>query len=464
MANFKGFKQVSLDAYNNTPLEEKKNYLWLVRDLSGETVLSSAIYFGSRKYAEVNDDAASNEKVNDIINTLGSAVDENGEWVGFLPLDEHEILGDSGLTSISDALEALEAAILANRAALNEKVSLVDFDDKVAELEEKIDRISEDAITAITEEIEAIEEELEGKADKKDVEDVDKKVDDLSDEVGEALNNVNEQLSAVTSEVEAVAAELDTKADADAVYSKDETYNKEEIHEQINAKVAGLFHFVDEAVSVSADETTITLANGDEVVAAEENKGDVYQIGDAEYASNGEKWVKLGFNMDLSQFATKEFVESGLSIEAAAREKVAEDLAVTQEALAKEIEDREELANEVQEIKETSTTTAATFSDAEEMDLQLGQIVYVTTSEEVSGITYMPGAYIYTQDGLKKLDSTTPSTSTTLDERVEALENNVGAINTALGDETFEGDSITGAIAALQNDETHVISGNDVEE
>ena len=168
--------------------------------------------------------------------------------------------------------------------------------------------------------------------------------------------------------------------------------------------------------------------------------------------------------MDLSQFATKEFVESGLSMEAAAREKVAEDLAVTQEALAKEIEDREELANEVQEIKESSTTTAATFSDAEEMELQLGQIVYVTTSEEVSGITYMPGAYIYTQDGLKKLDSTTPSTSTTLDERVEALENNVGAINTVLGDEAFEGDSITGAIAALQNDETHIISGDDVEE
>ena len=230
MANFKGFKQVSLDAYNNTPLEEKKNYLWLVRDLSGETVLSSAIYFGSRKYAEVNDDAASNEKVNDIINTLGSAVDQNGEWVGFLPLDEHEILGDSGLTSISDALEALEAAILANKAEIEGKVSQADYDAKVAELEEKIGKISEDAITAITEEIEAIEEELEGKADKKDVEDVDKKVDDLAQEVSDALDNVNGQITAVTSEIEAVAAELDTKADADNVYTKEQTYNREEIH------------------------------------------------------------------------------------------------------------------------------------------------------------------------------------------------------------------------------------------
>lgn len=58
MANFKGFKQETLTNYNALTKEEKLNYLWLVRDVdkSGETevVKSSAIYFGSRKYAEVN--------------------------------------------------------------------------------------------------------------------------------------------------------------------------------------------------------------------------------------------------------------------------------------------------------------------------------------------------------------------------------------------------------------------------
>ena len=447
MANFKGFKQVSLDAYINTPLEEKKNYLWLVRELSGETVLSSAIYFGTRKYAEVNDSTQTDAKVDRLIAGLATIVDENGDFAGFLN-EGHELL--SSATTLTELFEILENAVLDNAEAINGKVSQDDYDRKIAELEEKIGDISEDTITAITEQLEAIEEEIEGKADKKDVEDVDKKVDDLAVEVSDALDGINGQLTAITSELETVASELGNKADADDVYSKDETYSQEEIDEKIDAKVAGLFHFVGEAESVSADETTLALANGDEVVAAEENKGDVYQIGDAEYASNGEKWVKLGFNMDLSQFATKQFVESAITAEATAREKLADDLAVVEEALAKEIEDREKLADDVQEIKESSTTTAATFSDAEEMDLQLGQIVYVTSTEEVSGITYMPGAYIYTQDGLKKLDSTTPSTSVTLDQRVEALENNVGAINTALGDETFEGDSITGAIAALQ--------------
>ena len=105
------------------------------------------------------------------------------------------------------------------------------------------------------------------------------------------------------------------------------------------------------------------------------------------------------------------------------------------------------------------------------MDLQLGQIVYIINETSDSGITYGSGAYIKTQDGLKKLDSTTPSTSTTLDERVESLENRTGAnqaaieeLNELLGNEPFEGESITDAIAALQADSHTLIEGDDVEE
>ena len=65
---------------------------------------------------------------------------------------------------------------------------------------------------------------------------------------------------------------------------------------------------------------------------------------------------------------------------------------------------------------------------------------------------------------MKKLDSTTPSTSTTLEDRVESLENRAGAVETKLGNEAFEGESVTAAIAALQADETHIIDGDDVEE
>lgn len=474
MANFKGFKQVSLETYLATSEQERKNYLWFVRDLSGDT--ASAIYFGNRLYAEVNNDDATDERVNNLLVSLGGLVDENGEWLGFLPFEEHELLGTTAVTSVSDALSVLEAAVLANADAIAGKVSQADYDDKVeelenaladkvdaadyeekvAELEEKIDTISETTISAITEEVEAISEELETKASKDELEEVSSKVDDVDDKVDAVSAKTDELEEAVS----AVTEILDTKADADDVYTKSEVYTKDEV----DAKVAGVFHFAGSAESISADNTTIYLAGGEEVVAAPENEGYVYQIGDAEYASNGSTWEKLGFNIDLSEYATKDYVDSAITAEAAAREALADEVAEAQEAIAQEIQAREALAEEVVEVRNASTTTASTFSDAEEMDLQLGQIVYVVTSETVSGVTYMPGAYIYTQDGLKKLDSTTPSTSVTVEERVEALENNVGAMNTLLGDTAFEGDTITEAIAALQSDTTHEIGGDDVEE
>lgn len=462
MANFKGFKQVSLATYNATSDAEKKNYMWLVRELSGETVLSSAIYFGTRKYAEINDDAASEAKVESIVESLGGLVDENGEWLGFLPFEEHDLLGNSGVTSVTDALSVLEAAILANAEAIDAqedrlgvletavdgKVSTADYEAKIAEIEEALDGVTSDALSAITEELEAIEDEIQTKAEKSEVEAVDEKVDTVSAKADE----LEDSLSAVTEL-------LETKADASDVYTKDEVYTKEEV----DAKVAGAFHFVGNADSISADETTLVV-DGDNVVASEDNVGDVYQIDDKEYASNGQKWVKLGFNIDLSGFATREYVDSAITAEAAEREALASGLSDTQEALAQEIQAREDLAEEVTEVRNASTTTANTFTEAENMDLKLGQIVYVVSEEVVSGVTYIPGAYIYTQDGLKKLDSTTPSTSVTVEQRVESLENTVGGLSTLIGNDTFEGDSLTEAVAALQNDATHVIEGDDVEE
>lgn len=456
MANvtFKGFKQVSLEAYNALTEAEKKHYMWLVRKLENGVPVSSAIYFGTRKYAEVNDDSASAEKFSNLLGSLGDLVDENGEFLGFLPFDEHELLASAG--TFTEAFSILESAILANADEIAGKVSQDKYDAKmaaldasIAELEEKVEGISGDVISSVTQQVEELEAKVEEKADKTSLEATDAKVEQLEQKSDE----LEESLSAVTSM-------LEEKANASDVYTKNQVYTRDEV----DAKVSGVFHFTDNAVSVSEDETTITLENGDEIVASEDNNGDVYQIGDAEYASNGKKWVKLGFNQDMSNFATKDYVNSAITAEESAREELEERVSNAEEALAQEIQAREDLADEVKDVKDASTTTANTFSEAEEMDLKLGQIVYVTNEEVSSGITYTPGAYIYTQDGLKKLDSTTPSTSTTLEDRVESLENRVGGVETKLGNEAFEGESVTAAIAALQSDSTHVIDGDDVEE
>ena len=446
MANFKGFKQVSLAAYNGLTDNEKKNYLWLVRDLSGDTVVSSAIYFGTRKYAEVNDSTYMEAKVDRLIQGLASIVDENGDFAGFMS-EGHELLASAN--TLTELFEILENAVLANAEAVEGKADAAEVQEKLDELEEKIEAASSAIESGITQDLEEVKgdvEKLEG-----DLADVNAAVSEKADK--EDVEEVADKVEALETIASAITEELDSKADKDDVYTKDE----------IDSKIVGLFHFVDAAEAISDDFTTITY-NGEPVVASEDNVGEVYQIGDKEYASNGEKWVELGFNIDLSAYATKEEVAEELS-------GITSELETTQEALAKEIEDREKLAEDVAVIKDNATTTAQTYEDAEAMDLQLGQIVYIINETSDSGITYGSGAYIKTQDGLKKLDSTTPSTSTTLDERVESLENRTGAnqaaieeLNELIGNEPFEGESITDAIAALQADSHTLIEGDDVEE
>lgn len=460
MADFKGFKQVTLSTYLATSEENRKNYLWFVRDFSGETVIGSAIYFGNRKYADLTGEEAE-IKAGNLIASLGDIVDENGEWVGFLPIEEHEILGNSGITSAADALSALEAAIISNADAISGKVDKNEFDEKIAELENKLSGSTEsveeltESVSDLSGRVDEIQSELSEKASASDLINlsgaVETKISELSAETEELTEEISEALSALTSEI-------DKKANASDVYTKNEVYTKEEIDE----KVVGAFKFKGNAESISADETTL-IVNGEPVVASSSNEGDVYQIGDAEYASNGEKWVKLGFNIDLSNYATKDFVNSAISEEAAAREALAEELEMTQSALTKEIEEREELEVVVEDINERATITAETFTDASEIEgLRLGRIVYVLNEETISGVTYGSGAYINTQSGLKKLDATAPSSSTTLEDRVETLENQMADVESTIGDTAISGSTLTGAIAALQ--EKFSITGDDVDE
>lgn len=383
MAIFKGFKQVRLETYqaaveNGTA----QDYLWLVQTYSGETPVDAAIYFGSRKYGEVN--AASEEKIQQIIESLGGLVDENGEWEGFLPT--HEILGNSGITSVEEALEALEEAVLEAKALAEQKVDTTTYEDKVAELEAGI-ALNSDAI------------------------------DDLE-------------------------SELALKANAADVYTKNE----------VDGKISGVFHFNGVAEAISADGTTLTGGDaGEGLVASAANMGDVYQVGDKEYASNASVWVELGFNVDLSSITNRvAAVESGLSQETAERQELAAAVSEIDNALAEEISRVNDINDRVETLEDNATTTVNTYADASALTLELGQIVYVTNSEDgESGHT--AGAYIYTQNGLQKLEASTGTGETPMD-RIEALELKMG--NTALPN----GETVTSIITQLIN-----IDGDDVE-
>lgn len=125
MANFKGFKQETLTNYNKLTKEQKLNYLWLVRDVdkSGETeiVKSSAIYFGSRKYAEVNgSDDELVAKINAITSALGMVAGQDGAFETYLPIKGDAILSGETITNVSEALKALSKAIVAAEAVAKE--------------------------------------------------------------------------------------------------------------------------------------------------------------------------------------------------------------------------------------------------------------------------------------------------------------------------------------------------------
>lgn len=115
MINFKNFKQVKYTTFIGTPDSEKIGYMWLVRDESNGM---SYIYFGSRKYAEINDVSESN-KLSQIFTTLGNAINENGEWVGFT--GGTDVI--SNAQNISEAISSLDTALGTKTTEINNAIN-----------------------------------------------------------------------------------------------------------------------------------------------------------------------------------------------------------------------------------------------------------------------------------------------------------------------------------------------------
>lgn len=66
----------------------------------------------------------------------------------------------------------------------------------------------------------------------------------------------------------------------------------------------GSFVIKGTATAISQDKTTLTV-DGEPVIASQSNLGHVYQIGEEEFVSNGEEWIVLGAEIDLSEYQKK---------------------------------------------------------------------------------------------------------------------------------------------------------------
>ena len=124
-----GIKQSSFEAFSNTSEEQRKGYLWFVRDIESGVTKSVSIYFGNRKYADVTSDSIIT-KLNNAIVSLGSAIDNDGTWDGFGDFETNPIL--TSATTISDALALLEYAIIENEGVVVN--SIIDLEEDIRTL------------------------------------------------------------------------------------------------------------------------------------------------------------------------------------------------------------------------------------------------------------------------------------------------------------------------------------------
>ena len=276
--------------------------------------------------------------------------------------------------------------------------------DQVVEVQRQVDQAKED--------INNLDEILNGTEDNpgglvKDVEDIadvlygtegEHPVPGLIEEVETLRSELEDADKALQEDIDAVAKDL-----ADNYYTKTEVYTKSEV----DGKVAGLFHF--KGVVEELPET------GTDV-------GEVYQIGDAEYAWNGTEWVKLGYSLDLSAYYTKTEVNAEIK-------KVQDEVDLAEQAIT---DLGEELNGRIDDVAAEHETINGRIDDVSgNINSAVGRIEALETAKE--GFD----THFETVDGkiesLEQADQNFVSQFETVNGKIEGLESADEGFATRIG-------------------------------
>ena len=163
----------------------------------------------------------------------------------------------------------------------------------------------------------------------------------LEDKVGDDSKGLVKEVADLTTDVSGVKSDL-----------ADNYYNKE----AVDGLVSGAFHFRGNAKELNAEGNLI--GTDDKVITGK--AGDVYQIGDKEYAYNGEAWIELGFTLDLTAYATTASVTTAVN------------------------EAKTELEGKIATAKSEAITSANRYTDTAISDIGIGD--YAKTTEVTSAI------------------------------------------------------------------------------
>ena len=173
---------------------------------------------------------------------------------------------------------------------------------------------------------------------------VDDKIDAAEQRISNNETNVAELTAVVSQNKETIENEI-------AVVRTAVTDLEDSIDNKIDIKVAGAFRF-------RGSKESLEQLNA--IEDADRHEGDVWQVGEKEYAYNGTEFVELGFAIDLSAYATAESVANVAEQVAskASAERVAEVAAAVEtkankvevDAALNEKATKTELADKISEV------------------------------------------------------------------------------------------------------------------
>ena len=452
MANFKGFKQETLTNYNALTKEDKLNYLWLVRDVdkSGETeiVKSSAIYFGSRKYAEVNgSDEELVKKINAITSALGMVAGQDGAFETYLPIGGDSILSGETITNVSEALKALSKAIVAAEATADTASK------NVVALTEKVgtEAAGENPATGIYAKIDAVEKKLDPNQEgslAKDVETAKANITTIQGQIGT-------ESTGMLGDIAGLKRDSATKDEVRVIDGKFANYYTQA---EINEKLTALLKWKGSKPTLEEIKAIEGAVVGDVWHCESDNAEYVFVGGEVE----DKKWEYLGVSVSLDGYVTDTALTTKLM-----------DYATT--ATTDAIEKRVGIVeDEVNDLESKSTITVADYSKITGLTgCSVGQFVYASnnyTDPNNSGSTFAAGAYLITSVDttgkpltIAKIESTSQTEAAPV-ERIAALEGQVNSITAQIGEKGKDGKEGTGILGDIQKlQSSHDITGDDVE-
>lgn len=448
MANFKGFKQETLTNYNALTKEEKLNYLWLIRDVdkSGETeiVKSSAVYFGSRKYAEVNgSDEELVAKINAITSALGMVAGQDGAFEPYLPIDGDAILSGETITNVSEALKALSKAIVAAEAVAKEANTAAGEAKTAAEGAVSTANTAKDTADAAKTTAEAATGVANTAKETADA------ATGAANTATSTANKAKEAADAASNNVAALTKKIGTEAvgeePATGIYAKIDA-----IEGKLDPNQEG--SLAKDVENAKANIATIQGQIGDETSGI---LGDI-----AGLKTNSA--TKVEVDEKLKGYVTDTALTTKLADYATT---------ATTDAIEKRVETVE---GKVTDLESKSTITVTDYSKITGLTgCSVGQFVYANnnyTDPDNSGSTFAAGAYLITSVDttgkpltIAKIESTSQTEAAPV-ERIAALEGQVNGITAQIGEKGKDGNDGTGILGDIQKlQSSHDVTGNDVE-